>query len=184
MITAVPGMKRDPQSLQHSYLKLPHADWIIPGHLVEMDQLQVGGELSTLVVELGVDTCEDISISLKARRPQRQRHLLISSFVHLGNMKDTRCWDKDSVDLLSIPFLLKGNNVEHSIVKAAKDQCRWMMRTDISAAIADGQEEVNSEASTTARFFLKSQSKQLESSVMFGSFRHLPVTEFRLVASI
>ncbi len=25
-------------------------------HLVEMDQLQVGGELSTLVVELGVDT--------------------------------------------------------------------------------------------------------------------------------
>jgi hypothetical protein len=59
-----------------------------------------------------------------------------------------------------------------------------MMRTDISAAIADGQEEVNSEASTTARFFLKSQSKQLESSVMFGSFHQLPLTEFRLVASI
>ncbi len=52
MITAVPGMKRDPRSLQHSNLKLPHADWVIPGHLVEMDQLQVGGELSTLVVEL------------------------------------------------------------------------------------------------------------------------------------
>jgi hypothetical protein len=58
------------------------------------------------------------------------------------------------------------------------------MRTDISAAIADGQEEVNSEASTTARFFLKSQSKQFESSVMFGSFHQLPLTEFRLVASI
>jgi hypothetical protein len=92
MITAVPGMKRDPQSLQHSNLKLPHADWVIPGHLVELDQFQVGGELSTLVVELGVDTWEDISISLKARRPQRQRHLLISSFVHLGNMKDIRVW--------------------------------------------------------------------------------------------
>ncbi len=56
MITAVPGMKTDPQSLQHSNLKLPHADWVIPGHLVEMGQLQVCGELSTLVVELGVDT--------------------------------------------------------------------------------------------------------------------------------
>jgi hypothetical protein len=89
MITAVPGMKTDPQSLQHSNLQLPHADWVIPGHLVEMDQLQVGGELSTLVVEL---TWEDISISLKARRPQRQRHLLISSFVHLGNMKDIQVW--------------------------------------------------------------------------------------------
>ncbi len=92
MITAVPGMKTDPQSLQHSNLKLPHADRVIPGHLVEMDQLQVGGKLSTLVVELGVDTWEDISISLKARRPQRQKQLLISSFVHLGNMKDIQVW--------------------------------------------------------------------------------------------
>jgi hypothetical protein len=71
---------------------LPHADRVIPGHLVEMDQLQVGGKLSTLVVELGVDTWEDISISLKARRPQRQKQLLISSFVHLGNMKDIQVW--------------------------------------------------------------------------------------------
>jgi len=41
------------------------------------------------------------------------------------------CWlqikflDKESVNLLSIPFFLKDNNVGHSVVKAAKDQCRW-----------------------------------------------------------
>jgi hypothetical protein len=36
-----------------------------------------------------------------------------------------KCLDKESVNLLSIPFFLKDNNVGHSIVKAAKDQCRW-----------------------------------------------------------
>jgi hypothetical protein len=88
MITTVLGMKTDSQSLQHNTLKLPHADWVVTGHLAEMDQSQVGGELPTLVVELGVDTQEDINISLKARRPQRQRRLLTSSFVHLGIMRD------------------------------------------------------------------------------------------------
>jgi hypothetical protein len=44
---------------------------------------------------------------------------------HISWLLQVKFWDKESVGLLSIPFLLKGNNVEHSIVKAAKDQCRW-----------------------------------------------------------
>ncbi len=63
LVMMVQGLKKS-QSVQENDLGMPHTDRTITGHFLETNQYKAGGKLATLVVDLGVDTREDVSSSL------------------------------------------------------------------------------------------------------------------------
>lgn len=92
MVTMMQQMKTNSQALQQKNLKLTHAHRVIPGHLPVVDQSKWDGKLAKRVVDLGVDTWEEICITVNVLRLERKRRLFTSKPVHLGMMTDIQVW--------------------------------------------------------------------------------------------
>ncbi len=69
-----------------------YARRVIPGHLPEVDQSKWDGKLAKHVVDLGVDTWEEVCIPLNVLRLERKRCHFTSKPVHLGMMTDMQVW--------------------------------------------------------------------------------------------
>jgi hypothetical protein len=91
LVMMVQGLKK-PQSVQQNDLGMPHTDRTITGHFLETNQYKAGGKLATLVVDLGVNTREDVSSSLSQRRPQRSICCLTTVPVEQGMVRDMQVW--------------------------------------------------------------------------------------------
>jgi hypothetical protein len=91
LVMMVQGLKKS-RSVQQNDLGMPHTDRTITGHFLETKQYKAGGKLATLVVDLGVDTREDVSSSLSQRRPQRSICCLTTVPVEQGVVRDMQVW--------------------------------------------------------------------------------------------